>query len=320
MGPCQLVGLAQDLPQGDAIQHVRRDHAGAQAVVQVVGGVGQLVGHVGDLGLQVAAQVGVEVAGVRDIVLRLVLDHALAHLPGEVQPGEFRVALFQLGDDAQGLPVVVEAAVIPHQPGQSHLAGVTEGGMSQVMRQADRLDQVLVAAEGTGDGPADLGDFQRVGQAGAEVVAFVVDEDLGLVFQPPEGRGVQDAVPVALERGAVFGFVVEVGAPLRVPAAHAVRRQALILDLLQLLTGEKHGHLSDRNVIASDRRERSNLLERLPRACALAMTMIKMGREGVEPSRCFHRRILSPLRLPIPPSPRHEKSTPQTARFSQAVL
>ncbi len=28
-----------------------------------------------------------------------------------------------------------------------------------------------------------------------------------------------------------------------------------------------------------------------------------VGREGVEPSRCHHRRILSPLRLPIPPSP-----------------
>ena len=31
----------------------------------------------------------------------------------------------------------------------------------------------------------------------------------------------------------------------------------------------------------------------------------KMGREGVEPSRCYHRQILSLLRLPIPPSPRH---------------
>ena len=28
-----------------------------------------------------------------------------------------------------------------------------------------------------------------------------------------------------------------------------------------------------------------------------------MGREGVEPSRYHYRRILSPLRLPIPPSP-----------------
>ena len=32
--------------------------------------------------------------------------------------------------------------------------------------------------------------------------------------------------------------------------------------------------------------------------------MLKMGREGVEPSRCYQRQILSLLRLPIPPSPR----------------
>lgn len=30
---------------------------------------------------------------------------------------------------------------------------------------------------------------------------------------------------------------------------------------------------------------------------------LPVGREGVEPSRCLHRRILSPLRLPIPPPP-----------------
>ncbi len=185
--------------------------------------------------------------------------------------------------------------------------------MSQVVRQADRLDQVLVAAQGAGDGAADLGDLQGVGQAGAEVVAFVVDEDLGLVFQAPEGRGVQDPVPVALERGAVLRLVVQIGASLRVPAAHAIGRQALILDLLQLLTGEKHGHLSNDYVIASDRRERSNPKD-ANLDCFVAtyaprndVGLMNMGREGVEPSRCLHRRILSPLRLPIPPSPRHER-------------
>src|SRR5687768_3280274 len=40
------------------------------------------------------------------------------------------------------------------------------------------------------------------------------------------------------------------------------------------------------------------------RPAALRNDVYKMGREGVEPSRCHHRRILSPLRLPIPPSPR----------------
>src|SRR5688572_13525942 len=34
-----------------------------------------------------------------------------------------------------------------------------------------------------------------------------------------------------------------------------------------------------------------------------------VGREGVEPSRYHYRRILSPLRLPIPPSPRQYNST-----------
>ncbi len=28
-----------------------------------------------------------------------------------------------------------------------------------------------------------------------------------------------------------------------------------------------------------------------------------VGRVGLEPTRCLHRRILSPLRLPIPPPP-----------------
>ena len=30
-----------------------------------------------------------------------------------------------------------------------------------------------------------------------------------------------------------------------------------------------------------------------------------VGRVGVEPTQCLHRRILSPLRLPIPPPPRN---------------
>lgn len=33
------------------------------------------------------------------------------------------------------------------------------------------------------------------------------------------------------------------------------------------------------------------------------MGVFLVGREGVELSQCLHRRILSPLRLPIPPSP-----------------
>ncbi len=34
-----------------------------------------------------------------------------------------------------------------------------------------------------------------------------------------------------------------------------------------------------------------------------SLCAFSVGREGVEPSQCLHRRILSPLRLPIPPPP-----------------
>ncbi len=63
-----------------------------------------------------------------------------------------------------------------------------------------------------GDAACDLGDFQRVCQAGAEQVAFVVDEYLGFVFQAAKCGGVDDAVTVALVFVAV-GRVCFIKAP-----------------------------------------------------------------------------------------------------------
>jgi hypothetical protein len=59
----------------------------------------------------------------------------------------------------------------------------------------------------------------------------------------------QDAVAVTLERGPIFGFVVEIGAALGVLAAGAIGRKTFILDLLKLLAGKEHTDcLSDANV------------------------------------------------------------------------
>ena len=93
--------------------------------------------------------------------------------------------------------------------------------MAQVVGQADGFDQVFVGAQGDGDGAPDLGHFQGVGQAGAVVIALVVDEHLGFVFQAAEGGGVQDAVAVALEGGAEGGFVFGEFAAARGLAAQA---------------------------------------------------------------------------------------------------
>ncbi len=110
--------------------------------------------------------------------------------------------------------------------------------MAEVVSQADGLDKVLVAAQRARQGAADLGDLEGVGQAGAEIIALEVDENLGLVFEAAEGGGVDDAVAVALEGGAVIGLVVQVGAAFAVPAAHAIGGKTLILDLLKLLAVE----------------------------------------------------------------------------------
>jgi len=55
-----------------------------------------------------------------------------------------------------------------------------------------------------------------MGEAGAVEVALVVDEDLGLVHEPPEGGGMDDAVPVPVELVAVSrgGFFVPAAAGL----------------------------------------------------------------------------------------------------------
>ncbi len=64
-GACQLKCLDEDLPKGNPVQILRRDHPGTEAVVKVVGGICQFIGHIADLGFQIAAQLGVCKAGHR---------------------------------------------------------------------------------------------------------------------------------------------------------------------------------------------------------------------------------------------------------------
>ena len=74
--------------------------------------------------------------------------------------------------------------------------------MAEVVRERDGFGQVLVEMEVAGDRAADLRDFEAVREPRAEKVAFVIDEDLRLVFEASEGRGMDDAVAVALVLGA----------------------------------------------------------------------------------------------------------------------
>src|SRR5690606_9982693 len=162
-------------------------------------------------------------------------------LPGEVETGERGVAPLESRDDAQALPVVVEPAHVPRELVEGLLARVPERWMAQVVRQRDRLGQVLVQAQRASDAGGHLGDLERVGEAGAVVVALVVDEHLGLVLEPPERAGVQDAVPVLLERRAVGALPLQVDTPARLAGQAGVRGQRPALVRLELLPGLQHG-------------------------------------------------------------------------------
>jgi len=163
----------------------------------------------------------------RDIGQRpVVLDQALKRFPGQVQPVELGVAPLQPGDDAQRLGVMVETAPFSHPGVQRVLARVAEGRVTEVVDQRNGLGEVLVAAQRPRQCAGDLRDFNRMGQAGSVVVALMGDEDLGLVLQPAEGGGVDDAVAVALEGGPrrAFGLRVEASArPRRIAGIGCAR-------------------------------------------------------------------------------------------------
>src|SRR4029079_5046539 len=111
------------------------------------------------------------------------------------------------------------------------LARVPERRMAEVVAEADRLDEVLVQPERARDGAGDPGRLERVRQAGAEVVALGVDEDLRLVAQPPERLGVDDPVAVALERRPEPAFRFGQVASARLVRPDGERRQPPLLVL-----------------------------------------------------------------------------------------
>ncbi len=183
--------------------------------------VGDVVGDRGDLRL------GARVAPQREIVRRVVvgdhlrhadvavfadrlavrigqrpvvLDDAFERFPGEIEAVEGRVAPLDRGDDAQGLRVVVEAAEVGEAGVERTLARMPERRMAEVVGERQRLGQILVEPERARERPGDLRDFERVGQAGAVMVALVEHEHLGLVLEPAERGRMDDAVGIAPER------------------------------------------------------------------------------------------------------------------------
>ncbi len=199
-----------------------REQTGAQAVVDVMGVIGDIVSDRRRLRLEARMEAEVQALplvvaedrrrnAARPVALgrrargveqrSVVLDQPRQRRLGQVEPVELGVAALELGDDAQGVAVVVEAAVLGHAGVERVLAGMPEGRVAEIVAERDRFREVVVEPQGAGERARDLRHLDRVGEAGAEMVALVMDEHLGLVGETAEGGRMDDPVAVALEFG-----------------------------------------------------------------------------------------------------------------------
>ena len=99
---------------------------------------------------------------------------------------------------------MLESAVVAHTVIQRVLAGVTERCVTEIVRKTDRLGERLVQSQCARDRACDLRDLDRVREAGAVQVAFVIDEYLSLVNESPKGGRVDDPVAIALILAAII--------------------------------------------------------------------------------------------------------------------
>jgi hypothetical protein len=64
------------------------------------------------------------------------------------------------------------------------------------------------------------------------MVAFMIDEDLCFILQPPKRLGMDHPVPVPLKGGAVLGLFFRVLTPLVVVTLHGIWGECLFFDVL----------------------------------------------------------------------------------------
>ncbi len=149
-----------------------------------------------------------------------VFQDAFACLETEIQAIELRILLFQVVDHPQALQVMLETfarrIVLLQRPVQRLLAGVAERCVSEIVRQRNGLDQILVQSKTSRNRTPHLRDFERVRHPGSKQVTFVVEENLCLVNQAPERRAVNNAVAITLERVAQPIVSLDVASPAAV--------------------------------------------------------------------------------------------------------
>jgi hypothetical protein len=76
--------------------------------------------------------------------------------------------------------------------------------VAEIMSKNNSLGEVLIEGQGSCYGAPNLSDFEGMSEATAIIIAFVIDEDLGLVGQASESVGVNNAITITLKGPSEF--------------------------------------------------------------------------------------------------------------------
>ena len=109
------------------------------------------------------------------------------------------------------------------------------------MTHGNGLGKIFIQCQTAGNGAGNAGHFQSVGHAGAIVIALGAQKDLGLVFQPTKGLGVNDLIRIPLIAGTdiVFMYVFAIRTALGLVGKGCLGMKGTMLQSFQFFT---HGH------------------------------------------------------------------------------
>ncbi len=130
------------------------------------------------------------------------LQDSFARFEYQVQAVERAVMLLKFIDYAQALHIMFEAAAVLHARIQCFLPGMPERRMTEIVRQRNRFDQILVQAQVPRNRSCDLRHFDAVRQASAKQIAFMIDEHLRFVFKTSECGRMNNTVTITLKFSA----------------------------------------------------------------------------------------------------------------------
>ena len=189
-------------------QFIAREELGPKPIMQIVMIISDIIGNGGHLrlGAGMGRELQINLLAGRSQRPRdrrahraIMFGNPLKRFPTQVQAIEIGVVPLQMGHNADRLRIVIKATERRHQILQGILARMAERRMAQIMGQRHGLGQILIQPQGACDGARHLRHLDGMGQPRTEIIALMFHKNLGLVFEPAKGRGMDDPVAVTLK-------------------------------------------------------------------------------------------------------------------------